>query len=224
VTSPQPTPDQQPTGLTGTEQAVVDVLTTALLEGALVAGTAIPLYLLLRLTSLGIDKRAARAAIRLGLTDPVRIPRDLRVRGTAASRVAAVEPAIRARYILNAAKRITDNLVHVGDQPHGLITAIRDERRYLAQHIDAAHNRRRAAQAVDAVARTSPFMIWQTAGDSRVEADCATLNGQLFTIADPPMAHGLPVLPGSVHPRCRCKALPFGASPIRALPTVTATR
>jgi hypothetical protein len=214
VTSPQPAPDQQQ-GLTGTEQAVVDALTTALLEGTLVAGTAIPLYLLLRLTGLGIDKRAARAAIRLGLTDPVRIPRNLRVRGTATSRVAAAEPGIRARYILNAAKRITANLRHVGEEPGGLLTALREERRYLAQHIDAARNRRRAARAVDAVARTSPFMYWRAVLDGRTTEDCRSLNGTLFTIADPPRdAMGRALLPGMVHSRCRCYAVPFGASPI----------
>ena len=225
MSSPQPADQSdQPPQFTGPEQAVVDALTTALLEGTLVAGAAIPLYLLARLTALGVDRRAARAAIRLGLADPVHIPRRLRVLGTAASRVAAAEPGIRARYILNAAKRITANLAHLDDQPGSLVTALRDERRYLTQHVHAARNRRRAARAVDQVARRSPFMIWQTRGDARVEADCAALAGSLFTLDQPPVLDGRPVLPGSVHPHCRCRAVPFGASPIRVLPTITTTR
>lgn len=218
MTSPQP--DQQPTGLSGTEQAVVDTLTTALIEGSLVAGTAIPLYLLLRLMGAGSNRQAARAAIRLGLSEPVGRKAGPKVAGTAIGQVRAAEPQLRALYILNAAKRITDAMGHGAT----LFTAVRAERRFFDQHRQAARNRRRAARAVDEAAADSPFLYWQTANDSRVEADCRHLAGTLFTVADPPKLDGRVVWPGTVHPRCRCKALPFGASPLHALPTVTATR
>jgi SPP1 gp7 family putative phage head morphogenesis protein len=221
VASPQPAPDQP--GPSGVEIAVIATLETALLEGALVAGTAIPLYLILRLTALGIDRRAARAALRLGLTDPVHLPRRLRTLGTAAAKTAAAEPGIRARYIVDAAKRITKSLTVLGDDPHALGTAIRAERRFFRQHLDATRNRRRAAQAVDRVARTSPWLIWTTANDARVEPECRGLAGTLFTIDQPPVVDGRPVWPGSVHPHCRCTASAFGATPIRAQPTVTAS-
>lgn len=222
MTSPQPAPDQP--GLSDTEAAVIAVIEAALLEGALVAATAIPLYLLLRLTSLGIDRRAARAALRLGTADPVRIPRRLHATGSAASRVAAAEPAIRARYILDAAKRITANLLLLGDDPHALGTAIRNERRYFQQHRDAARNRKKAAHAVDQAAKTSPWLQWRTVLDGRAEPECRALSGELFTVDQPPVVNGRPVYPGSVHPNCRCKAVAFGATPLRAQPTVTATR
>lgn len=220
MTPPQPAPEQP--GLSNTETAVVAALETALLEGALVAGTAIPLYLLLRLTALGIDRRAARAALRLGLADPVHIPRRLRATGSAASRVAADEPGIRARYILDAAKRIAANLLLLGKDPHALGTAIRNERRYFKQHIDAGRNRKKAAQQVDQVAAASPWLVWQTILDGRAEPECLALNGTLFTVDDLPIVDGRPVLPGAVHNNCRCRAVAFGATPIRAQPTVSA--
>lgn len=222
MTSPQPAPEQP--GLSNTETVVVAALETALLEGALVAGTAIPLYLLLRLTALGIDRRAARAALRLGIADPVHIPRRLRATGSAASRVAADEPGIRARYILDAAKRIAANLLLLGKDPHALGTAIRNERRYFKQHIDAGRNRKKAAQQVDQAAKTSPWLQWRTVMDGHAEQECVDLDGDLFTVDQPPQVGGRSVYPGSVHPNCRCKAVAFGATPLRAQPTVTATR
>jgi SPP1 gp7 family putative phage head morphogenesis protein len=221
VSSPQPAPDE---GLTPTEGAVVAALETALLEGALVAGTAVPLYLMMRLTALGLDKRAVRAAARLALSDPLVLPRNLRVRRTATARVAAAEPGIRARYLFNAAKRITANLRLLGTDPHAVMTAVRDERRYLNQHLNAARNRRSSARQVDRVATGSPWLIWKTVMDGRAEPECRALNGELFTVDHPPVVNGRPVYPGAVHPNCRCRAAEFGASPIGAATTVTAPR
>lgn len=219
MTSPQPEPDTQ--GLSNLETAAVAALATALLEGSLVAGTAVPPYLLMRLTSAGADRRAARAAIRLGLSEAVHIPSGTVMQGTASALVAAAEPRIRARYIFDAAKRITKNLVLVGTDPGGMITAVRDERRYLRQHLAAGQNRRRAAHAVDRAAGRSPWLVWTTQGDSKVEADCRALAGRLFTAAQPLIVHGRPVFPGSLHPHCRCVARAPGSSPIRATPTAS---
>lgn len=219
MTAPQPTPDD---GLSGTEDAVVAALEAALLDGALVAGTAIPLYLLVRMRALGIDDHATKAAARLALSEPVHVPRRLRVLRTATAQVKAAEPGIRARYLLNAAKRISANLRLLTNDPHALITAIRDERRYLRQHFDAIRNRRRAARKVDEAALKSPWLQWVTAGDTRVEPECRALSGSLFTVDNPPTVDGRPVFPGAVHPHCRCRALPFGATPLGAARTVTA--
>lgn len=218
MSSPQPAPDE---GLSTLEIAVITALETALLEGALVAGTAVPLYLMMRLTALGLDRRAVRAATRLALSEPLLLPRNVRVRRTATARTAAAEPGIRARYLFGAAKRITANLRLLGSDPHALITAVRDERRYLGQHLDAARNRRKAAQQVDRVAAGSPWLIWLTAGDARVEPECRALHGELFTVDQPPEVAGRLVYPGAVHPHCRCRAAPFGATPIGAVATVT---
>lgn len=218
MTAPQPAPDE---GLSNLEIAVLTALETALLEGALVAGTAVPLALMARLTALGLDRRAVRAAARLALSEPLTLPRNLRVRRTATARTAAAEPGIRARYLFNAAKRITANLRLLGQDPHALLTAVRDERRYLGQHLDATRNRRKAAQQVDRIAAGSPWLVWKTAGDARVEPECAALSGELFTVDQPPVVNGRPVYPGAVHPHCRCRAATFGATPIGAVRTVT---
>lgn len=214
MASPQPAPDEQ---FTGGEVAVIAALETALLTGALVAGTALPLYLLLRMRALGLDDRASRAATRLALSEPL-----AKTRGrSAVARVAAGEIRYRAAYLLNAAKRIGKSLQLLGDDPHALATAVRAERRYRDQHLAAAQNRRRAARAADRVALRSPWLQWSTVLDGRAEPECRALNGELFTVDHPPQVAGSPVYPGAVHPNCRCRAVPFGATPLGAARTVT---
>lgn len=215
MTSPQPQPDDEP-GISPAEDAVVDSLATFLLEVQLVASTAVPLYLLLRL---GISKRAAQMTFRLARSPE--LPRLVRPRtDTALAQVNREEARIRARYLLGAAKRLAASL-KLGGSPGA---AWRAEQRHFQQHIDAARNRRRAARQVDRLAQNSPWMTWQTAADARVEADCRALAGRLFSVAQPPKLNGRTVWPGMVHPHCRCTAAPFGTTPHGRLAVVTATR
>jgi len=199
VTSPQPAPEpDQPDGLTPTEEAVVAALAAFLLAAQLVKVTTIPLHLLLRLSALGVDKRAARAAGRLVLAAP--LPRPTMFTGTALAQTREAEARIRATYWLKAAQRITGALTHGAD----LFTAIRAERRFYRQHRAAADNRERAARVVDTVAQRSPWMVWRAVIDSRTTADCQDLNGRVFTVDQPLTIAGSPVWPGSIHARCRC--------------------
>ncbi len=201
MTSPQPALEPDHPGLTPTEDAVVAALATFLLQAQLVAATAVPLYLLLRLTSLGVDKRAARAAGRLVHAAP--LPTSTMFTGTAIAQTREAEARIRATYWLKAAQRITRALTHGAD----MFTAIRQERRFYHQHKAAADNRERAARAVDTVAQKSPWMKWNAVIDSRTTADCRALDGRVFTIDQPLTdATGRPLVPGAVHSRCRCFA------------------
>lgn len=116
--------------------------------------------------------------------------------------VAAGEPKMRAQYILAALERLTEARAEGRyDQ------ALNVEQNYLDAHVAAGRNRRRAARRVDELAPDEgQLLVWRTAGDSRVEATCRSLEGRLFRASNPP--DGL--IPGAVHPRCRCTAQRWG--------------
>lgn len=220
MTSPQYAPVQQTLppqqqGLTPTEEAVIAAL--ALFFASLLAVNALglPASLVQRLVALGLTKTAILAAATIALTPP------LSGRGRAGSptsrastarAAAADEPEMRARYVLAAAKRLTEaETRNVFDE------AVRVEQTYLQRHRQAGRNRARAAAALDEVAAAQgPWLVWRTQNDGRVESECRALSGQVFTIDNPP--DGL--IPGAVHPHCRCYATGL-ASTFRAAPTVT---
>lgn len=128
--------------------------------------------------------------------------------------VKASEPDRRAEYIVAAAERLTEaEKLGVGEQ------AERAEQRYTEMQRNAARNRLEAAAKLDKAAASAPngWLIWETKRDSRVEAECAGLEGRVFTIDNLPKIDGRPAIPGAVHPRCRCEAKPFqtaGAAPV----------
>lgn len=209
---------------------MVGALATFLAEAAVTTVVALPPYLYVRLLRLGFRRDAIQAAATLTLRTPFfrRPQHGPRTGGTAAAQVAAAEPEMRARYLINAARRITRDLRTVipakpGERPRTaqdrLRDALRRERRYWRMHVDAQRNRRTSAHAVDTATAQSPHWQWVTAGDARVEADCRRFAGRTFTIADPPRLNGRPVWPGAVHPHCRCTAVAtfdprlFGSAP-----------
>lgn len=233
MTAPQP--DTAATAPTDAEQAVVGALTTFLAEATLTGVVVLPPYLYSKLLRLHLHPAAIRAAATLTLRGPLfrrpqRGPRT-GTTDTAAALVAAGEPEMRARYLLAAAKRITRDLRTIIPTPPGqpapsltdrVRDALRRERRYWRQHVDAQRNRRQSAQAVDDVTQLSPWWQWRTAGDARVEADCRRFAGRTFTVANPPMLDGRPVFPGAVHPHCRCVAVTtFDPRLFGSAPTVT---
>jgi hypothetical protein len=137
-----------------------------------------------------------------GLALPVPVGGLVRPPGSARAFIARTAFPRHAAYVVNAARRIT----------HG--GSLNAERRYMAQHLGAERGRRDAAQRVDAVvARIGPEMGWYTRQDSRVDLDCRRLEGTNFTVANLPAVHGRPVMPGTVHPLCRC--LPGEPHPVR---------
>lgn len=197
--------EQQPQPSPVTE-AVIAALVAYFASSAAIKAAMLPKNLVDQLVSAGFNVRAARAAGRMALSvsmsgrsrygAPV-IDRQAPNIPSMARRVAADEPRMRARYVVNAAKRLTEALVDGRFLP-----ALTQERTYLAAHVQAGQKRKVAAQALDALAEKHTFLVWQTAEDDRVDPHCAALSGKLFTIDNPPG------LPGAVHPSCRCVAVP----------------
>lgn len=120
--------------------------------------------------------------------------------GTAAGKVAADEPEMRANYLLAAAERLQD-----GDDSDKAKAA---EERYLQQHLEAAKNRMRCAKKLDEAFKEAPVLVWRTVMDDRTTPECAALNGRLFT------RKTMPGIPGAMHSRCRCTAEPAGSGPL----------
>lgn len=108
---------------------------------------------------------------------------------------------MRARYLLNAAKRLSKALLAGGS---GLFpAAIRVEKTYMDQQRAAGMKRRKAAAALDqvsALAGPNGKWRWNAAHDDRVTPDCAALDGTLHNAGE--TADGL--IPGAVHMQCRC--------------------
>lgn len=115
---------------------------------------------------------------------------------TAVDRVANAEPMMRAQYVVNAARRLTD--------AENYDTALRNEQRYFNDHLAAAANRRDAAAQIDGYGNR--VLRWVTAGDSKVHPRCRRMEGRLFTASNLP--DGL--VPGGVRVGCRCRAVPWG--------------
>lgn len=215
MTAPQP--DQQDHQLTEAEAAVVAAIALWLASRLAVRAVLLPRRLVDMLTSVGVAPKASRAAGRMALSVPLSgrsrwgspsPPEPARPFGfgtqtgptpSAAARIASEEPTMRARYIFNAARRLTDSLVH-GE----FIDGLKDEKRNLVAHVQAGKKRAAAAAALDEVAARAPggLLQWHTVMDAATTPDCARLDRVLFTMDNPPG------IPGAMHPRCRCSALP----------------
>lgn len=193
--------------------AVLAALVAYFASSAAIKATVLPKNLVDQLVAAGMNVRAARAAGRMALsvsmsgrsrygaptvparstwTGPGSAPTP-----SMARRVAADEPTMRARYVINAAQRLTQVLIDGRFLP-----GLTQERTYLAAHVQAGQKRKTAARALDAVAAKHGLLQWHTVMDDRTTEDCAKLDGKLFTIENPPG------LPGAMHPNCRCEALP----------------
>lgn len=192
-----------------------DVPTLAVWFGSPAAITAeqLPPAMVAQLMALGIPARAAREAGALGLS--VRLTGRTKYGSPAATdgmtvlrRVSSEEPAMRARYVLAAARRLAAGIATDDYDP-----ALKREQNYLSLHVEAGRKRRVAAALVDAVAKNSAtgFMRWNTMNDSRVDGVCRGMEGRLFTIDNLPDGQ----VPGAVHPRCRCYATAWGGAPLR---------
>lgn len=204
MTSPATTPETDP------QNDTAEQLLLAAIAGYLAASAAgdilAPAVLVSRMAGLGIPRRAARAALELGLSIGRRTPEVPTGPGRRARRATATrEPMYRAAYLLHAARRLGRAL-----QAGRWDDALTAERRYLAQHVAAAAKRRRAAVDVDALVERvgSPWLIWRTQRDGRVDVDCTRLEGVVFHVDAPPGGR----YPGAEHPNCRCHAeqAPFG--------------
>lgn len=185
------------------EKAAVAAIAAYLATRAAVSAVRLPGALVGRLTALGLSQRAVRLAGRMTL-EPALTGRNRWGSPTrpdvgsdtisAARLVASDEPMWRARYLLNAAKRLTTALT-VGD----LAQAVKREKRYLSQHRAAGLDRRAGAKQVDQVlARTSsPYLVW--VGGTCDE--CRPLDGQVFRVGATPLP------PRHLH--CHCSVRPL---------------
>lgn len=169
----------------------------------------LPTYLVADLVAMGFTERAARQAGALALS--VRLTGRSRYGSPApyagmplTRRVAGEEPEMRARYVVAAARRLTED---------NSDAAMKREQNYLAQHVAAGRKRAAAAALVDVVASHSAtgYLRWNTMHDNRVDGTCRALEGRLFTIDNLP--DGL--IPGAAHARCRCYATAWGGTPLR---------
>jgi SPP1 gp7 family putative phage head morphogenesis protein len=228
-----PPADQQ--GMTPAEKVAVAALAAWLALAAARTAVRLPKRIADLLTAAGLPPRAVRLAGQLALTAPLpgrartapgpataspdTTPDTGHHRGgsyrlTTAHQDALIgEPAYRAQFLVNSAKRLA--VAHdmgVGD------IQLAKERAYLAAHRAAARNRLQVAERMDTLAQDSPWLEWHAVLDEKTTPDCRAMNGQIFTLDRPP-AIGWP---GAVHPRCRCSAIPFGVGLFGAQSTVTA--
>lgn len=210
-------PDQAPSHQTGAETAAVALLAAYFGSRDAVAAAVLPDRLVAALVALGLRRRAVVAAGRLAMAPPL-TGRNRHGSPTVQSgattslvrQVKADEPAARAQYVLAAAQRLTKALDATNTASAGMdvfAAAVRLEAGYMSQQRQAGQNRAKAASALDRVfAEAGPNGKWQWVAqmDGSTTADCRALNGTLHPVGE--TANGL--IPGSVHPQCRCTARP----------------
>lgn len=118
---------------------------------------------------------------------------------TALTESQSLEPTYRAQYVLAGSRRV-QAAVDAGTPRR---EAIAREKVYFEQHLHAVRNRFNSAQQVDnASKKYGPVLGWHATLDSRTSKECREAHGKNFEVTTRP-AIGYP---GSVHPRCRCRA------------------
>lgn len=116
---------------------------------------------------------------------------------TATAESQKLEATYRAHYVYAATQRIK------GLTGEARQAALRREKTYFNQHLEAMANRRQAASEVDkARGRFGDELGWYAKMDSITSAECREANGKNFSVSRvPPIGY-----PGAVHPHCRCRA------------------
>lgn len=200
--SPPPLPPEEgappPTAQQVNDNAVIATVATILAAGLpiVTAGA----YVVVALTGAGITTAAAMAAWKL-LAGTL-TPDDQR--GPAGTAIARMESSYRAAYLVNASRRIMVSL-KTGD----LKSALSAEVGYFKMHLQATAKRKAVGVQVDQqVAQHGKTLGWKSVMDSRTSAECAEMDGENFSVDDPPDIGW----PGTVHLHCRCRAVaPFPA-------------
>lgn len=199
-------------GILAEEARVLEALTEWFASRDAIAATELSAEMIDELVSIGVGRQAAITIGAMVMSRPLtgrsRHGSPSSYEGMPANRrVASEEPEYRAAYVLAASRRLTAALIADVTEDDAYARALKKERRYLGMHVAAGRNRRRAARKVDQVSKDDgPLLIWRTQGDSRVESECAALEGRLFTADNPPDG----IFPGAAHPRCRCFAESWG--------------
>jgi len=221
----QPTTQQQQ----DRDQALALAALAVLLTSGLTVA-AMGAYAATILAPLGVSLLAAKAALRLATAEAAPAPFGAhltvtaRAGGTvvpfrrsnpAVTHTRATEGAIRAAYLLGAARRIEVDL-RAGRTVGAAVTA---ERPYLIAHLQAGKNRLDSARAVDqAAAVHGPLLGWKAVLDRRTDPQCLAANRHNFLANTPPLIGW----PGTVHPSCRCTPVaPYAGA--RLLPSAYRT-
>lgn len=213
MTSPAQTtqsPPQQQQQQQDRDQALALAALAVLLTSGLTVA-AMGAYAATILAPLGVSLLAAKAALRLATAEAAPAPFGAHLTVTArggtvvpfrrsspaVTHTRATEGAIRAAYLLGAARRIEADLRSgktVGE-------AVSAERPYLIAHLRAGRNRVASARTVDqAAAAHGPLLGWKAVLDRRTDRQCRAANGRNFLANTPPLIGW----PGTVHPFCRC--------------------
>jgi SPP1 gp7 family putative phage head morphogenesis protein len=187
-----------------TAQQVNDNAVIATVAGILATGLPVAsagAYVIVALTGAGITTAAAMAAWKL--LAATLTPEDQH--GPAGRAIASMESSYRAAYLVNASRRIMVSL-KTGD----LKRALSAEAGYFKMHLQATAKRKAVGKQVDAqVAIHGKTLGWKAVMDTRTSAECAAMDGENFSVDDPPVIGW----PGTVHLHCRCKAVaPFASA------------
>jgi len=213
LSTPPPAEGQQPPPKKGRWAALAAAL--MVLFGAAMAGTIGGQILMLAVVSVLVGHGVSRPlAVFLagfaGTSMPLRqspFPPGPAVKATLAD-----APFYRAWYVANAVRR----LERAGDSE----AARAKESLWFRWHLAAMSNRLARAEQVDmaaaSVASVGPsghrMLGWQAVIDNSTTPECRAANGKNFRADRPPVIGW----PGSVHPKCRCRAV----APFRGAPTI----
>jgi hypothetical protein len=204
----QAPPDQQkPTQAQLTAAAI-----TALGAAVTVAGVVAALRALFRSAGIGTAALSAVTALILSW-----VPDSMEGTGPATHWAIRTNAQRRAQYFLAACKRVQAAAVDARSKGEpvkdAILAAIATERRYLTQMAAMAHQRVKAASAVDGLAAMHGDLLgWNSVLDPRCTPECRAANGKSFYADRPPLIG----YPGASHPGCRC----FPGPPRRGAPVL----
>lgn len=175
-----------------------DAKLIAIIAGAIAIGASAKATAASLAKVIGIPIEALLPVLILAMSKPISYGIATLPSASASSEASGMEAVYRAHYVLAASRRV-QQAMHEGKS---VADAMRAEKPYFQQHMNAVQNRHRAAIDVDKMARRYGDQLgWHAILDQRTSTECRQANGTNFSAATRP-AIGYP---GSVHPHCRCK-------------------
>lgn len=111
----------------------------------------------------------------------------------------------RAAYLIMASRRLGTAVVREQTTPGSVDMALRQEVRFLRQHLNAvAHRNTAVKKVVSAAYQYGEELGWYAVRDARTSPECRAAHGSNFRTGEPPKIG----YPGTVHNSCRCKPGP----------------
>lgn len=172
---------------------VITAIAGALAIGATPQATATTLSPLI-----GIPVPTLLVVLALAMSRPISYGIGTLPSATASGESSALEATYRAQYVLAASRRVAAAIAG-GASP---VEAMKKERTFFDQHMNAVQNRQHSAVRIDQMARRfGPELGWYAKMDSLTSDECREANGKNFVVTRvPPIGY-----PGTVHPHCRCR-------------------